>query len=448
MKITHLKSSTELIEANGVRILTDPWLTDGEYYGSWFHYPAYDKPISDLDVDFIYISHIHPDHLSIKTLQQLNKSIPVLIHHYAQDFLKRNIMRLGFQVMELPHNQRTHLKNGVYINILAADNCDPQLCSKFMGCAPMEKNFGSTQIDSLCVIDNGEYTLLNTNDCPYDLSRTVIETVLSSYGKIHFLLVGYAGAGPYPQCFHFNDPAQQVCKAEEKKLKFLEMGLHYIRHIQPKFFMPFAGTYTLGGRLVKLNDLRGVPDIQDAFDYLIDKVSKENLPCQGVLLNTHCTFDLNKKTSSSPYRRSSKDEKQTYINTVLVPKKFTYESDPMPSAADIQALLGPAHERFERKRHEIGFVSNTQLLIDIDEESVININCGQQGGYTIMSRQKAYEQGPYVNIGTDPRLLRQILSGPKYAHWNNAEIGSHLRYVRVPDIFERGMYHSLCFFHV
>jgi UDP-MurNAc hydroxylase len=106
MKIHFLKSATTIIESDDVKILTDPWLVDGEYYGSWFHYPPYDfDPKTFDDIDFIYISHIHPDHFSRATLSQLNKDIPVLIHNYDIKFLKRNIESLGFSVREFPNNQ-------------------------------------------------------------------------------------------------------------------------------------------------------------------------------------------------------------------------------------------------------------------------------------------------------------------------------------------------------
>ena len=41
----------------------------------------------------------------------------------------------------------------------------------------------------------------------------------------------------------------------------------------------------------------------------------------------------------------------------------------------------------------------------------------------------------------------RILSGPKNAHWNNAEIGSHLTFERKPDNYERGLYYCLSYFH-
>ena len=94
MKLTFLTSASVIIEDNGVKILSDPWLIDGEFYGSWAHYPPLEfKPQDFDDVDFIYISHIHPDHFSSKTLTKMNKKIPILIHKHNSQFLKKNIER-------------------------------------------------------------------------------------------------------------------------------------------------------------------------------------------------------------------------------------------------------------------------------------------------------------------------------------------------------------------
>ena len=41
MKITNLKSSTTITESQGIKILTDPWSVDGEYYGTWRHIPPF-----------------------------------------------------------------------------------------------------------------------------------------------------------------------------------------------------------------------------------------------------------------------------------------------------------------------------------------------------------------------------------------------------------------------
>ena len=42
MKIKLYRSATVGIISDNYKLLTDPWLTDGEYYGSWSHYPYFD----------------------------------------------------------------------------------------------------------------------------------------------------------------------------------------------------------------------------------------------------------------------------------------------------------------------------------------------------------------------------------------------------------------------
>ena len=53
----------------------------------------------------------------------------------------------------------------------------------------------------------------------------------------------------------------------------------------------------------------------------------------------------------------------------------------------------------------------------------------------------------FVKMELDLRLLKWILDGPKFAVWNNAEIGSHIQFSRNPDKYERGLYYSLSYFH-
>lgn len=443
MKARYLKSSTTCIETKGVKILTDPWLVDGEYYGSWFHYPAFDwREDFFKDVDFIYCSHIHPDHFSKGTFAKLDKSIPVLIHTYESKFLKMNIERLGFEVRELPNNVRTHLKNGVYINILAADNCNPEICARFFGCAVVETKFGSTQIDSLCVIDDGEYTVMNTNDCPFALAQDSVRAVKEQYKKIDLLFVGYGGAGPYPQCFEMTDE-EKVVAAEAKKKQFLGQGLKYLEEIKPKFVIPFAGTYVLGGRLWELTKFRGVPEIEDAaahFTAHMDSATK------AVLLNSWEYIDLSTGQLSKPYIPQDLVAKEKYIREVLASKPYDYDADPIPEEQELKDLILKGYERFDHKRKEIDFHSETFVLIKLKENNWAKVSCKGEGVSFITDADKKAMSG-YVAYTTDLRLLKWILMGPRYAHWNNAEVGSHLHFERVPNIFERGLYYAICYFH-
>ncbi len=231
MKIKFYRSSTVGLELNGYKILMDPWLTDGEYYGSWSHYPYFnlDKNLKEINsYNAIYISHIHPDHCSDNTLKKINKKIPVYIHQYHTKFLKKKLENIGFVVNELKNNNRTKLSNSAYINIFAADNCNPELCYKFSGCADFSAVNGSQQIDTLSLIDDGKNVLMNINDCPFQLAQSTFTEIKKQYDKVDILLTGYGGAGPFPQCFENLNLEEKKLAAKAKEKHFLIQATKYI----------------------------------------------------------------------------------------------------------------------------------------------------------------------------------------------------------------------------
>ena len=265
MKITKLYSATVLIEDQGVKLLCDPWLVDGEYLGSWFCYPSQkDFDFSTLeDVDYIYISHIHPDHLSTLTLKKLNKNIPVIIRDFeAGKFVKATVERLGFKTIELKDNERLNLKNNLHLTIMGAGFCNPKACTKQFGCSiagfvsetkkDKKNNYSISQIDTLCVIDNNDKVVLNINDVPYNIAKYALNKVLKKWPNIDLLLHGYAGASAYPHCFE-NYTKHEITNVygPPQKQYYLEMGSHFTNHIKPKYHLPFAGTLVLGGKLAK-----------------------------------------------------------------------------------------------------------------------------------------------------------------------------------------------------
>ena len=67
MKITFLGHAGLYIETKDCKIMCDPWKHENpQFFGTWFVYPdnsdlEWDKMINE--VDFVYVSHIHRDHL-------------------------------------------------------------------------------------------------------------------------------------------------------------------------------------------------------------------------------------------------------------------------------------------------------------------------------------------------------------------------------------------------
>ena len=437
MKVTHLQSATQIIDLDGIKVLTDPWLTDGEYYGSWYHYPPFtSEEISILNYDYIYVSHIHPDHLSEKTFKSLPFKKPVIIHNYDAKFVKRKLELLGFDVIECDHAVPYEFDNGGSITIYAADNCNPELCGKFMGCGSVENKFGSTQIDTFAVFKMGNCTLLNTNDCPFELAYHTIKDNNVDEMQIDLLLVGYAGAGPYPQCFEFDTDEMKKVAADAKEKNFLQNASKFIELVNPTSFAPFAGTYILGSRLAALNDYRGVPSVSDATKFLDDTIVSSN----GVHLEKLDTFDCQSQTLSKSGTKFPLD-KAEYTEKVSR-YSLQYDNDQWEEE-DLPRLMELAYTRFKSKADQINFQSDTVILIRSDRVAFkLSTN-----HFVEMVPRNFELLGPHVRIDLDHNLLHRLLRGPRYAHWNNAEIGSHLSYMRKPNIYERGLYHCMCFLH-
>lgn len=444
MNLTYHNSATVLIQDADVKILCDPWLVSGEHYGSWGIYPSYDFKAEEFDdVDFIYISHIHPDHFSIKTLTKLNKQIPVIIYNFPEKFLKNSIENLGFHVIELDNNKPKKLKGDIFINILIADNCNPEICGKLFGCAFLESHYKITPIDTMAVIGNSKETIVNTNDCLFEIAENTAKKIKIQYGNIDMLLVGYAGASAYPQCFNLSKEETEI-EAQKKTKKKLESAIEYIKIFNPKYFLPFAGLYTLAGKLHVLNSKRGEPDFDYAYEYLKNNINQTKNKC--IALNQKQSFDITTGKSSGNYEKIDLHKKEEYVKNVLSKIKLDYEYEPEPHIEELIKLIPKSYERFNKRRLEIGFSNETVVILKLSEEKLAAISCNGKG-YKIISPNEITNYNRYTIIETDNHLLFWLLQGPKKAHWNNAENGSHLQFKRMPNIYERGINYCWNFFY-
>ena len=451
MKVKLYRSATVGLDLGNFKILMDPWLTDGEYYGSWSHFPYYDldKNLNEINsYDCIYVSHIHPDHCSEDTLKKISKKIPIYIHSYHSKFLKFKFERLGFNVIELENNKRTKLSTNAYLNIIAADNCNPELCYKFSGCADFTAKEGhSQQIDSISVIDDGKNVLMNVNDCPFELAQSTFNDIKKQYEKINVLLTGYGGAGPYPQCFENLNSEEKIIAAQSKEKQFLNQAINYIDEFKPNYYLPFAGTYTLTGKLSNLQTLRGVSTFDNAINFFENYYSSKNLSnnIRPLKLNAGSTFDLNIKEYDGNYQKINYEEYQSYIDLELSNKLLIYEKDEIPSFDEIYELSKKAHQKFLEKMLINNVSLKSDIFVKVNGKSLM---LGKDKNLLVVKSDEINQKSKkYVRYETDIRLLKRLLMGPRYAHWNNAEIGSHLKFFRKPNNFERNIYGSMVYFH-
>ena len=81
-------------------------------------------------------------------------------------------------------------------------------------------------------------------------------------------------------------------------------------------------------------------------------------------------------------------------------------------------------------------INNINLTTDIFIKiNAKGIKLNKNGTLSVIkSNEIEFSSSKYVIYETDIRLLKKLLLGPKFAHWNNAEIGSHLKFYRKPNV--------------
>jgi hypothetical protein len=112
----------------GPRLATDPWLFGPAYFGSWVlsHEVPPEQQQHVAECQFLWISHGHPDHLSLPSLEKLkDKQILLPDHHGGR--VANDLRGLGFAVQVLRDGVWTELGPRLRVASIANYNQDAVL---------------------------------------------------------------------------------------------------------------------------------------------------------------------------------------------------------------------------------------------------------------------------------------------------------------------------------
>ena len=420
MRVRYVYSACVVIETEDVRILTDPWFSDGAYYGSWYQYPVPDRdPVEIIGpVDLIYISHLHPDHYDPKFLRRYLATYPsARIVVPSQPALMGCLKRDGFEFDPTHKGKLGRTEYLVAPNLASNDGFD---------------------IDSALAVKHGSKSVIDMNDCPYDENQ--VAELLEFTGQPTCALLPYSGAGPWPQCY-YDDREKLIQAAAEKRELTIGRFQIYNDRIRPLRAIPFAGEYWLGGKLAELNQYRGVPDATELLDLFPNAV---------VLADGGGAYlDLETLTPSAvrtePYNQDSIDSIMADAAT-----RYDYEIEisPLRDLPLIPLLKTAYYRALEAVRSQSpGFICIRVPGHNGPQYVAMDITAGLTNGvaeFDVVDDISSLM--PRWEFELDPRLLFGLLT--RMYHWNNAEIGSHYRVHRVPDEYRRDIMTFLWSLHV
>ena len=405
----------------GTRVLCDPWIANGVFEGSWYHYPPLSTTPADvLDVDAVYVSHLHPDHFDERFFN-FDKTIPIIALEHGHNFLRKKLLELGYNNLVLIKDGETVAFKEFTITLFA-----PFTRNNFH-----EAEVGNL-IDSAMVIECGGVKAFNANDnTPTPESCVELQ---QRFGTIDLAMINYNAAGPYPGSFANLSDTEK--RSEHDRI--LDRNIAYMHNLvetlAPRMVLPFAGAYILGGYLSRLNDYLGTT----TWDVCAQKLNEIGLTSTEVVrLREHDVLNIESGTSSPEYVPLSPEHLQQYIQQVSG-DNYPHELDGVPNSAQIIADLETASDRMRQRMARAGISSDRTVTIDVDG-SAIQI-------HPTFSTDTDLNATPRLACSLDPRLLRRILD--RVSHWNNSEIGCHVEFNRVPNEYQPDLHTALQFLHL
>jgi len=100
-KLIFLNHSALVVESGETKILCDPWFTGTVFNNGWRLLFENSHDITQIEFEYLWISHEHPDHFSIPTLSQLKKRTQFLYQQTSDKKVKNWLEQKEHSVMEL-----------------------------------------------------------------------------------------------------------------------------------------------------------------------------------------------------------------------------------------------------------------------------------------------------------------------------------------------------------
>lgn len=432
MQLKFITNACEIFIADGKKLLCDPWLSEGAFEGSWYHWPPLRTTPPDVsDYDYLYISHIDPDHFDPKTLECFDHTKPVIILKFENDFLKTNLALLGFcNIHEISEGVKTTF--GPFELTLSGPFQKTRL-----GDAAAIGNV----IDSAILVEADGFKVLNTVDNLPSVESA--EKLQMKYGPFDLVQLNYNSAGPYPDCFVQYSEEKRKFLADE----FLVKQLNHFCELACTFVgarvMPFAGDYVLVGREWKKNFFNATCSPEYAAAFMEDWFQQHSLLyLRPVVMKEGAIFDLKRpEFLPIPYCRSDVSrfiyaEQRSHI-------QYPYEEGGhfTPTKDELALACEQAYEKLTHYRHKFKLMTDTTIHLVAGD-----FQCAFSLDVKFICFGKPPIAKPYLQCFLDRRLLWRLLT--RKANWNNAEIGAHISFDREPDIYEQDVHLLLNFFHL
>jgi len=435
MQLEFISNTGLYLEHAGMVIGMDLWFTQGAFEGSWFHYPPLRRTkFSIKDCQYIYISHIHPDHCDLKALSEASRKVMFIVPNYFKQLLERKLRAFGFKrVISLAPEQQVTLDCGARVTLFG----------QFVNNLYAKADFGNL-IDSAILVEWDGKVILNCNDNYLDeqSARAIVER----YPAIDLALMPHSASGPYPASFRNLTTAEKVSEALRLQRQYIAHFVQMTGIIKPRLVVPMAAEYAIVGRMYEKNPHIGLASAHDAVNAVYEGMAKSGGKTRAIHLDCGTILNLDTtEVSGLPVRQSAMTALMEFATDLKdIPYSYDWETA-CTNVAEFDALMQKARQHIWNVQTRLNWKRDYNVYLSVDEELGYAFNFSEMG-YTKLDGYPEKKIAPFLECFLSRQLLYSILT--RRSHWNNAEGGLHIDFNRDPNEYVPEVFVLLSFLHV
>ena len=336
-----------LFKSKDFSFATDPWIEGFAFSSGWWtaQYPPKNWENELNEVDFIYISHNHPDHLNQFTLEKVRKDMHFIVPAFKNDSVRKLLNRFGFSnISSFDFNSFHKFRDtDLFFTILKS---------------------GDFREDSGFYFTYGNFSCLSSvdsNDLNFLKLPENISLFCSSFA---------GGASGYPLCFDTID--------EQKKSQIIERNTNAIRSTvkgmtkicNPNYYLPYAGFFS--ERAPRDNYIKSINIKNTTSDY-VESFKSEEVETLDTSIDDSFLFNGNKikeikkverydKFSEDPITFYSKEFSDIEISNNFIEEFFKSSN----FTDNLRVYFELTNDDFTE--------TNRYILVDFSTETTINFD--------------------------------------------------------------------------
>lgn len=441
-KINHYANSFISVEAKNSIITCDPWIGKTTDNG-WISYPIRkSNEVKDkiFNSNFIYISHLHCDHLDFKTLEKFkNKDLTFIIKKFDNGILKKRLKKItDKKIIEIEAFKKKKINKDFTVAII------PQIISNS---SDLPDNI-KYDLDTSIVIQSNENKTVFYNNVDMPININVLKKINIFIKKefkknIDVFCCALGAASEFPQCFLNINRNKEKNKIINKSLNNLEQ---YLKYLKPKVFFPAGGVYAIYGKFYELNKYIAQPNISQ----IIKKTSSLKAKICNLIGGGSIKFEKSKYIINEKEHEKKEDFKIKFLEQIKKINYYYSEKKINIDQKNLNEIFIKAKKNYFKILKQKKIDTKWDINFKIYKNLELNKNCyinKKKSKFLKTYNLKNYKQKSKKNLKLECymeyQLFKSLLNG-KFP-WNTSLSGSTIMYKRNPNKFNIDMVFSLNF---